>query len=488
MDPRGGIWSKQVKDWQDQIDRLLDAHASIIAVADQIDAAFEAVVKGSFVAMPQASGAVIEMRDGDEIVYRAASGAMLKDKIGLRLKLAGSLSGTCLTSGEPQLCHDSETDNRVNRDACRATHVRSMVVVPIPFQGENVAVLKVFSGAPEAFSQDDVRVACMLVAPIACSIASAAQLETAQSHKALARRFEATFDQAAVGMVHVDTAGRFLRVNDRFCAVTGRSAEELYACNFRDITHPDDLAIDLEQQAALTAGEIDHYQLEKRYLLPDGGAIWTYLTVSMVALEDGTPDFYLAVVEDISQRKEAENLALRDALTGLPNRRAMLQRLATEMGGLPDAPRSLAVAYLDLDHFKQVNDRLGHAVGDECLIEVAKGIQGAIRTGDTLYRIAGDEFVLLLPGAGMEDVDGILRRLNDAIAARIAHADWRVGVSSGAVVLMPGTSASVEEVINAADRMMYEIKKFRDQLGHDIEVDKRHKVRAFDEIAAAPLG
>lgn len=476
-----------MKDWQDQIDRLLEAHASIIAVADQIDAAFQAVVKGSFVAMPQASGAVIEMRDGDEIVYRAASGAMLKDKIGLRIQLAGSLSGTCLLSGEAQLCHDSETDNRVNREACRATKVRSMVVVPIPFQGENVGVLKVFSEEADAFSPDDVLVARMLVAPIACSIASAAQLETAQSNKALARRFEATFDQAAVGMVHVDISGRFLRVNDRFCTVTGRSAEELCACSFQDITHPDDLAIDLEQLAALTAGEIDHYQLEKRYLLPDGGAIWTYLTVSMVTLEDGTPDFYLAVVEDISQRKEAENLALRDALTGLPNRRAMLQRLATEMGSLPEAPRSLAVAYLDLDHFKQVNDRLGHAVGDECLIEVAKGIQGAIRAGDTLYRIAGDEFVLLLPGAGMEDVDGILRRLNDAIAARIAHADWRVGVSSGAVVLMPGTLASVEEVINAADRMMYEIKKFRDQLGHDIAVEMRHKVRAFEEIVAAPL-
>jgi diguanylate cyclase (GGDEF)-like protein len=202
----------------------------------------------------------------------------------------------------------------------------------------------------------------------------------------------------------------------------------------------------------------------------------------MVTLEDGTPDFFLAVVEDISQRKEAENLALRDALTGLPNRRAMLQRLATEMGGLPEAPRSLAVAYLDLDHFKQVNDRLGHAVGDACLVEVARGIQGAIRGGDTLYRIAGDEFVLLLPGAGMEDVDGILRRLNDAIALRIAHTDWRVGVSSGAVVLMPGTKASVEEVINAADRIMYEIKKIRDDLGGDDEVIAHHRVRSFEDI------
>lgn len=471
-----------MKDWQDQIHRLLDAHGAIIAAAGQIEAVFQAVVKAVFVAMPQASGAVIEMRDGEEIVYRAASGAMLRDRIGLRMPLAGSLSGTCLLSGEALLCHDSESDNRVNREACRATHVRSMVVVPIPFQGEHVGVLKVFSSQPEAFGQDDMMVAGLLVAPIACGIASAAQIEIAQSHKKLARRFEATFDQAAVGMVHVGTDGRFLRVNKRFCVVTGRSAEELCQLTFQDITHPDDLALDLEQLAALTAGEIDHYQLEKRYLLPDGGAVWTYLTVSLVRLEDGTPDFFLAVVEDISQRKEAENLALRDALTGLPNRRAMLQRLATEMGGLPDAPRSLAVAYLDLDHFKQVNDRLGHAVGDACLVEVARGIQGAIRGGDTLYRIAGDEFVLLLPGAGMEDVDGILRRLNDAIALRIAHTDWRVGVSSGAVVLMPGTKASVEDVINAADRIMYEIKKVRDDLGGDDDVSTHHKVRSFEDI------
>ena len=468
--------------WEQQLHRVLAAHDAIIAVAQSIEAVFETVVTSALITLPDASGALIEMREGDHSVCRAASGAGLAGLVGVGLPLAGSLSGRCLSTGEPWTCRDSETDAHVNRAACRAVGVRSMLVVPIRVGTANVGVLKVCAARPDAFGEQDLLMARLLVAPIACGLAHVAQMDMARDHGVLARRFEATFEQAAVGIVHVSPEGRFLKVNEKFCQIAGRSAARLYACTFQDITHPDDLDADVEQFQALQAGQIDSYQMEKRYLLPDGGAIWINLTVSMVAHEDGRPDFFVAVVEDISRRKDAEMLALRDTLTGLPNRRAMLERLDLVVGGLPGAESGTAVAYLDLDRFKQVNDRLGHSVGDQCLVEVARAINGAVRQNDTLYRIAGDEFVLLLPGCSVADVEHILQRLNRAIARRIEARGWDVGISAGAVVLIPGTRTSVEDVIHAADMAMYAVKLARDT--GDAGASS-YMVRPFKEISAA---
>jgi PAS domain-containing protein len=238
-----------VQVWQQKVDRMLEAHAAIIAVAGQMDAVLEAVVKSALIAMPRASGAVIEMREGDEMVSRAVTDDALTCRAGCRLPVAGSLSGACLDRGEPLLCHDTEEDERVNRVACRASKVRSMVVLPIPLQGVNVGVLKVFSSECHAFDEQDLLFARLLVAPVACGFANAAQVELAQSHARLARRFEATFDQAAVGIVHVAPSGRFLHMNQRFCEVTGRSAQDLMQCRFQDITHPEDLAADWRSSA-----------------------------------------------------------------------------------------------------------------------------------------------------------------------------------------------------------------------------------------------
>jgi diguanylate cyclase (GGDEF)-like protein/PAS domain S-box-containing protein len=466
--------------WQDRVQRVLAAHGAIIAVADRIEAVFEAVVNNALIAMPVAVGAVIEMREGDHMAYRAASGVALAEMVGMRVPMRGSLSGLCLEDGEPQLCLDAQNDPRANRDMARVMQVRAMIVVPIPAGGANVGVLKVYAGGADAFGGDDLLVARLLVAPIACGLAHAAQMDMARDHSVLARRFEATFEQAAVGIAHVSPEGRFLRVNEKFCQIAGRGAGWLYGCSFQDITHPEDLDADVEQLTALLAGEMDSYQMEKRYLRPDGTSIWINLTVSLVAHEDGRPDFLVAVAEDISRRKDAETLALRDALTGLPNRRAMLQRLELAVDDLPEAQQGMAVAYLDLDHFKQVNDRLGHAMGDECLVEVARAINGAVRQNDTLYRIAGDEFVLLLPGCAVADVERILQRLNRAIARRVEGRGWNIGVSAGAVVLMPGTRVSVEDVIHAADMMMYSVKLTRKE-----GETSSYMVRPFRELSAA---
>lgn len=123
-------------------------------------------------------------------------------------------------------------------------------------------------------------------------------------------RFRATFEQAAVGIAHVAPDGRWLRMNRRLCDIVGYSAEELLTRTFQDLTHPDDLDIDLDHQRRLLAGDIEMYTMEKRYFRKDGSVVWITLTVSLVRDAAGGPKYLIKVVEDISRRREAET-ALR---------------------------------------------------------------------------------------------------------------------------------------------------------------------------------
>jgi PAS domain S-box-containing protein len=119
-------------------------------------------------------------------------------------------------------------------------------------------------------------------------------------------RYRAVFEQAAVGIARVSTAGRFLEVNDRFCAITGHSRQALLAESFQQITHPDDLAANLAKIQAVLAGRIDTYTMEKRYVTKDGASVWVNLTVGPVRDEAGRPAYFVSVIEDIGARKEAE--------------------------------------------------------------------------------------------------------------------------------------------------------------------------------------
>ncbi|WP_225207836.1 PAS domain S-box protein [Novosphingobium huizhouense] len=118
--------------------------------------------------------------------------------------------------------------------------------------------------------------------------------------------FRLTFERANVGMAHVSTQGRFLRVNPCLARLLGRSEAELLALTFQDITHPDDLDVDLGYVQQLLDGDIEVYTMEKRYIRPDGSVVWTELSVSLLRDEAGAPLNFVSVINDIQKRKEAE--------------------------------------------------------------------------------------------------------------------------------------------------------------------------------------
>jgi PAS domain S-box-containing protein len=119
-------------------------------------------------------------------------------------------------------------------------------------------------------------------------------------------RFRSTFEQAAIGIAHVFPEGHFLRINQRFCDIVGYTKEEMLKLAFQDITHPDDLDIDLEYVREMLSGEIQTYSMEKRYFKKNGSIVWVNLTVSLVRKTSGEPKYFISAVENINQQKQAE--------------------------------------------------------------------------------------------------------------------------------------------------------------------------------------
>ncbi|WP_340318388.1 sensor domain-containing diguanylate cyclase [Rhizorhabdus argentea] len=294
------------------------------------------------------------------------------------------------------------------------------------------------------------------------NLAAAAQLEADQVRQALdieRAHFHATFEQAPVGIAHVAPDGRFLRVNGQFARITGYSVAALVQHGFQQITHPDDLVSDLAHVQRLLSGADDRYTMEKRYIRPGGSTVWVKLTVALIRDAKGTPDFFISVMEDLSEIKRAHAEAVRDPLTGLLNRRGFLDRATREIKRAARTPHMLMLVYLDLDGFKAINDRRGHAAGDACLCAVARLLEAMTRPGDALARFGGDEFTLLLPHLSARDAAQRLEQLRTAIKDYGTEAGHAVTASFGAAFIQPDRDTCAEQLIQRADEAMLLAKR-----------------------------
>jgi len=177
------------------------------------------------------------------------------------------------------------------------------------------------------------------------------------------RRFKATFEQAAVGIAQVGLDGRWQRVNSRLCDIIGYSHPELMGLTFQDITHPDDLKRDLELVQRTLVGERSTYSIEKRYIHKSGETVWINLTVSLVRKPDGTPDYFISVIEDISRRHRAE--LERDALLAREQQaRTEAEELVRRRSAELDATRSALIQAEKLATAGQLAAGVGHEINN----------------------------------------------------------------------------------------------------------------------------
>jgi len=278
-------------------------------------------------------------------------------------------------------------------------------------------------------------------------------------------RFRATFERAAIGIVHTSLDRRFLQANRKFCEMLGYTRDELVGMPSNSFTHPDDRIYDGHYRQQLLSGEVDSVAAERRYIRKDERIIWTNRTVSLVRDHEGRPLYFLRIVEDITERKRLEaelrELATTDMLTGLPNRRAFIARLEAEHARMKRfAGQQAAVLILDLDYFKSVNDTHGHPGGDAVLRRVAEVIRDEIRQVDMCSRLGGEEFAVLLTGATLASAREFAERLRRAIAAlTVMHEGRAITVTASiGVTALQASADNADAALLYADRALYRAK------------------------------
>ena len=423
------------------------------------------------------------------------------------------------------------------------------------------------------------------------------------------QHFRAFFEMASVGVAQVEVAtGRYRRVNKKYCEIVGYSFAELQGMSFADITHPEDLDIDLGNVQQLIAGTFTEFTIEKRYIRKSGEIVWVYLTVSPLWAAGQAPDYTLAVIRDITARKLAEeNLvfatrlfansiegivvtdaegkilqvnpafttitgyqaveaigqnprilksdkhppayyqemwrqlmesgqwageiwnrrkngeaypewltisavkdsqgkitnyvsifhdiselkrqqetlehqAQHDALTGLPNRVLINDRLEMALARIERREAKVALLYLDLDNFKHINDAFGHSAGDSLLIEIARRLSGLLRTGDTMARLGGDEFLILLNEVDTVDTVSLIAvRLIENLKQPFYHGDLEYFVTASiGITVAPEDGCDAVTLVKNADIAMYRAKSLGRNnyqfFAPELDVQAHHRV------------
>ncbi|MGY6501831.1 MAG: PAS domain S-box protein [Acidimicrobiales bacterium] len=289
--------------------------------------------------------------------------------------------------------------------------------------------------------------------------------ETEQQLSLAVETFRTAFDAAPIGMALVGLDGRFLQVNTALCDILGYQAADLLDHTFQDITHPADLHLDVAQAEHLLAGDVDRYQMEKRYFDRRGHVVWVQLSGSLVRSAGGEPVHFIAQIEDISDRKRREEeltrMARRDPLTGLLNRGVFETDLEAYRRSADRYGDTTGLVLIDLDEFKAANDRGGHEVGDRILAEVAQAIRSRVRLSDHSYRIGGDESAVLVPHGTETSMAPLAESLRDAIEQIVvveAEASYSVGASVGVATIRAGATT---RAMSDADAALYRDKAAR---------------------------
>ncbi len=273
--------------------------------------------------------------------------------------------------------------------------------------------------------------------------------------------FRHAFDEAGIGMALVDPEGYIVRSNDAMAHLLAyESRDALVGLSVIDITHPDDRDRTRDNLEGLKELDNEGYRVEKRFLRADGGSVWISITVSMVRDDSGRPLYSIGQLEDITERKAiGDRLAFEaahDGMTGLANRTTFTERVTT---ALAENSAQVAVLFVDLDHFKIVNDGLGHAAGDELLVKVSHRLRAVMRPGDVLARFGGDEFVVLCDGiTGRNAAQKIAQRMLDSFADPIMVAEHEVFVTASIGISLCDSDDSAERLLRDADAAMYQAK------------------------------
>lgn len=285
-------------------------------------------------------------------------------------------------------------------------------------------------------------------------------------------RFRVAFQDSSAGMALVGLAGsdtgRILETNSELAQILGVPREDLIgAFSLTEFAHPDDLPALVDGMKRLAAGETSVLHAEVRIVRPDDEARWVDLTTSIVRAEDGTPQYRLSQLYDIESRKQTEqrlrHMADHDPLSWLFNHRRFMADLTEELASSAVTGSQGAVMLIDLDHFKEVNDIAGHAVGDEVIKTIGLALVRRLRSGDVAGRLGGDEFAVLLRRVEAEQAilvaHDLLAVVGEALAELASEQARAVTLSIGVAMIDADSPVLAGDLMTEADGAMYDAKR-----------------------------
>lgn len=322
-----------------------------------------------------AKGAVVELVDGDEMLYRATSPS-IREHVGLRLRRATSLSGLCVGEARALRCDDTDTDPRVDRDACRRVGVRSMICVPLLQTGAAVGVLKVMGDVPAAFDSNDQYLLSLLSGALGAALGKQLAVDALKTSE---ETFRSAMETSSIGMALVRPDGHFLKVNAALCRLLGYEEAELLSNDTQSITHPQDRERDRQLIQQALDGQTQQYTVEKRYYHRSGRSVWVQLSVALVRDGAGKPRYFVGHTQDLSQQREMDRLKnefismvsheLRTPLTSIRGSLGLV--VGAMAANLPEKTRTL----LEIAHNN--SERLIRLIND--ILDIDKIASGQMR-------------------------------------------------------------------------------------------------------------
>lgn len=303
------------------------------------------------------------------------------------------------------------------------------------------------------------------------------------------RVYREIFENANEGITVTNAEAAIIDVNPAFTAITGYARDEALGNNpslLRSMRHDFTFYKSMWDRLLVNgtwSGEIWNRR-------KDGSVYPVWLSISSIRNTDGEATHYIGVFRDISEAKEQEerirHLAFHDALTGLPNRTLLIDRLQRALLRMQRENNRVAVIFIDMDNFKTINDSLGHAVGDQLLVAFAQRIGTALRSGDSLARLGGDEFVVVVEGVfGPAQIDMFASRIFALLEKPFVVGDHDLHVTmSVGITLGPTDGDDVERLLKNADMAMYRAKAegknsfryYRPEM--DAEVRRWHRIHS----------
>ena len=372
--------------------------------------------------------------------------------------------GITIREGIPQILNNFlSPDNLLPwRAAAEAEQFRSVAAFPLRRNGRCVGALGYYSTEPNFFEHDVVTLMRGLADDVSFALDGFDHEQRRREVEAQLMLASRVFENSMDGIIITDAERNIISVNPGFTEITGYSTKEVLGKNPRMLSSGQQ-SQQFYQAMWASLNTTGSWRGEIRNRRKNGEFYPEWLTISRVLDEAGRVSNYIGVFTDISERKSAEariqHLAYFDALTDLPNRILLRDRLEQAIIKAQRANEKVTVLFLDLDRFKVINDTLGHAVGDELLKIVAQRLLGCVREQDTVARQGGDEFLAILPDTDAEGAALVAQKIIAALAnpcvidGHEMYATPSIGIS-----LYPDNATNLDELVKLADVAMYQAK------------------------------